>query len=203
MKVVGLCGGSGSGKGTVCSFFAELGVKCIDTDMIYHTIISTDSECVQELISHFGEQIHANPGIDRKQLRLIAFASAENLKQLNLITHKHILNVVRSEIAKTKNDGTASGILIDAPLLFESGFDQECDATLAVIAENSTRINRIVSRDGISRDLALTRISAQIPNDVLISKCDYVITNDSTFEELRRAVCDLNKTLFDNFTEEL
>ena len=60
MKVIGLCGGSGSGKSTVCSLFAELGVPSIDTDKLYHDMISTDTECTRELLAAFGEQVHAH-----------------------------------------------------------------------------------------------------------------------------------------------
>ena len=98
MKVIGLCGQSGSGKGLVCSFFSELNVVCIDTDKIYHDIISTNSECTEELVEHFGQSVFQNPGINRHELRKIVFSSREKLKILNEITHRHIIAVLKSEI---------------------------------------------------------------------------------------------------------
>ena len=198
MKVVGLCGGSGSGKSLVCSFFNDFGVKCIDTDMIYHEIISVNSECTNELISYFGDSISASPGIDRAKLRDIAFRSDDNLKILNAITHKHILNEVRLRITEIKTEGTAIGIIIDAPLLFESGFDEECELTVAVISDTDKRIERIIERDGISYDQAVSRVSRQISNDTLIKICDYVIENNSTPDALKSQVCELTSTLFDD-----
>ena len=198
MKVVGLCGGSGSGKGLVCSFFSDLGVKCIDTDTVYHDMISTDSECTKELISYFGQEISASSGIDRTKLREVVFASKENLKALNEITHKHILEEVRLCISETKSAGEAIGIVIDAPLLFESRFDEECDLTVAVVSDTDRRIERIIARDTITREDAIRRISKQIPDDLLITRCDYVLENNSDANELRKKVYDLAKTLFNN-----
>lgn len=194
MKVIGLCGGSGSGKSTVCSLFAKIGVPSIDTDKLYHDIISTDSECTKELVAVFGERVHARPGIDRALLREIVFSSSDNLKRLNEITHRHILNSVRDVIRHTEADG----IIIDAPLLFESGFDKECDLTVCVVAHNDIRLKRIIERDGISRDAAQRRIASQISNDELIERCDYSLENNATEEELKVSVSDLYKTLFNN-----
>lgn len=194
MKVIGLCGGSGSGKSTVCSLFAELGVPSIDTDKLYHDMISTDTECTRELLAAFGEQVHAHPGIDRAALREIVFASSVNLNRLNEITHRHILNSVRNIIEHTEADG----IIIDAPLLFESGFDKECDLTVCVVADNDIRLKRILERDGISRDAAQKRIASQIGNAELIERCDYALENNSGTDELKKKVRELNKTLFNN-----
>ena len=80
------------------------------------------------------------------------------------------------------------GFLIDAPLLFESGFDKECTATVAVVADMETRIKRIMSRDGISRQDAERRISHQISDAELTDKCDYVIVNNSTEQNLEASV---------------
>lgn len=195
MKIIGLCGGSGAGKGTVCSLFAEFGIKCIDTDKLYHSLISTDSECTSELIATFGNGISANPGIDRKALRDIVFSSRDNLELLNKITHKHILASVRTFIDESSD---LPALIIDAPLLFESGFDKECDVTVCVIADNEVRIKRITERDGISTEAARARIDSQIPNDRLIQMCDFAIENNSTVSELRTQILKLNQKLFNN-----
>ena len=197
MKVIGLCGGSGSGKGVVCSLFASLGIKSIDADKVYHDIISTDSECTKELISYFGNGIHANPGIDRSALRSAAFSSAEALTVLNEITHKHIIARIRTMIADMAQNG-AEGIILDAPLLFESGLDRECELTVCVIANTNTRIQRIIKRDGITLEQARARIASQIPNEELTKKCTYTVINDSDTESLRAKIIALKKQIFDN-----
>ena len=197
MKVVGLCGQSGSGKGLICSLFYELNIIAIDTDKVYHDIISVDSECTRELISAFGDSISLNPGINRKELAKIAFSSKENLEMLNSITHKHILSEVRSEIDHIRQEKRFDGIIIDAPLLFESGFDKECDLTMVVIADTETKIARIMNRDGITRDHAIARLSSQISDAELISRCDYVIENDSDKGAIRKQVAELKEIIFD------
>lgn len=196
MRVIGLCGQSGSGKGLVCAFFSKLNIKCIDTDKVYHDIISTDSECTKELVDFFGDSVYADPGINRKELAKLAFASEKNLKKLNEITHKHILNNVREQIMTLKCESMYDGIIIDAPLLFESGFDTECDATIVVTSSDESKISRIMERDGITRDMAMARISSQIPDSSLTKRCTYVINNNSTAEELKTTVNRLKKIIF-------
>ena len=196
MTVIGLCGGSGSGKGLVCNIFNEFGIKSIDTDRLYHELISSESECTKELISCFGDGIASSTGINRVRLREVAFSSKSNLTLINKITHKHILEVARKRIDQYKRDGY-KGVVIDAPLLFESGFDKECDLTVCVIADEELRINRIIKRDGISRNDAVKRINSQIPNDKLIKKCTYCIENNSTEEILRLQVAGLINLIFE------
>ena len=197
MKIVGLCGQSGSGKGLICSLFYELNIISIDTDKVYHDIISVDSECTRELISAFGDSISLNPGINRKELAKIAFSSKENLKTLNYITHKHILKEVRSKIDRIRQENRFDGIIIDAPLLFESGFDKECDLTMAIIADTETKIARIMNRDGITRDHAISRLTSQISDAELTRRCDYVIENNSDIDAIRKQVSELKKIIFD------
>ena len=197
MKIVGLCGQSGSGKGLICSLFYELNIISIDTDKVYHDIISVDSECTKELISAFGDSISLSPGINRKELAKVAFSSKENLKLLNSISHKHILKEVRSKIDLIRRENRFDGIIIDAPLLFESGFDKECDLTMAIIADQETKVTRIMSRDGITREHAMARLSSQISDEELTRRCDYVIENNSDANAIRKQVSELKKIIFD------
>ena len=198
MKVIGLCGGSGSGKSLVCSIFNELDIICIDADRVYHDMISSDSECSKELISVFGDEIAAEVGINRARLRELAFLSKDNLELLNSITHKHILKQTRLMISNVRATTDSKAVIFDAPLLFESGFDKECDITVCVIADDETRINRIIERDSITIDAAKARIRAQIPNDELVRKCDYSIENNSSVDVLRKRVLEIKHKIIDN-----
>ena len=198
MKLIGLCGGSGSGKSFVCSIFNEYGILSINADSVYHDMISTDSECTRELISVFGNEIAANVGIDRAKLRNVVFSSNDKLRLLNEITHKHILTKTRRLISRITETTDCKALIFDAPLLFESGFDEECDVTVCVVADEQTRINRIIERDSISIEAAKARISSQIPNDELIKKCDYSIENNSSVERLRDQVLEIKSKIIDN-----
>ena len=198
MKIIGLCGGSGSGKSFVCSVFNEYGILSINADRVYHDMISTDSECARELISVFGTEISADVGIDRAKLREVVFSSRGKLKLLNEITHKHILAETRRLISRISETTDCKALIFDAPLLFESGFDKECDVTVCVVADEQTRINRIIERDSISIEDAKARISSQISNNELIKKCDYSIENNSSVEKLREAVLEIKSKIIDN-----
>lgn len=181
MKIVGLCGGSGSGKSTVLTLFSEYGFIPINTDEIYHELTSKYTECLKELAAEFGECI-VTPSfsLDRRKLAAIVFsenADKEKHKVLNRIAHKHVLGKVREMIAEYRNTG-ALAVLVDAPMLFESGFDKECDVIISVTADKDVRVQRIVARDSISNEAAMARIAAQLPDDYLIENSDYNIHND-------------------------
>lgn len=198
MKIIGLCGGSGSGKGAVCSAFMKLGIPCIDTDAVYRELTASDSPCLQALKDEFGGDIISSDGsLDRKKLASLVFfgddADSKRLK-LNEITHKFILDECRKRIQTYKKEGKALAV-IDAPLLFESGFDRECDILVCVIADRDIRIKRIMSRDGISEQEASRRIDSQLDDKVLASKCHYVIQNNSDISSLTSAVNKLAEEL--------
>lgn len=192
MYVIGLCGGSGSGKGTVSDIFSEHGYPAIDTDAVYRYLTSTDTECQRALRREFGDGIIAADGtLDRAALSAIVFGSEEADKKrrtLNTISHKFVLDETDRILDNYNRDGIRLA-LVDAPLLFESGYNEKCDIVLAVIADSDLRIKRICQRDGITIERAELRIASQITNDELVKKSDYVIENNGSYEELRAAVC--------------
>ncbi len=193
MKVIGLCGGSGSGKGEVAKIMMRHGVPSIDADRVYHQLISAKTQCLRDLVNEFGEEILDGDGIlDRKKLRAIVFADGADLKReaLNRISHAHVITRIKELIAEYSQKGIPA-VLIDAPLLFESGFDRECDFVIAVTADKDVRIARIVMRDGISTADAVKRINSQLTDEYLLSKARYNISNNGTVEELELKIKDL------------
>ncbi len=201
MKIIGLCGGSGSGKGTVAKMFLNFNIPSIDADAIYHELTDKPSECLSELISVFGTAILSDAGgLDRSALGKIVFygeAAEENRKKLNSISHKHVLVRIREIISDYRKNGVPV-ILVDAPLLFESGFNAECDCIILVRAEREVRIARITERDGISREAAERRIDAQIPDAELAERADYVIDNSGTFAKTYGQLTQITKELLKN-----
>ena len=182
---IGLCGRSGSGKGYVSGVFAALGVPAIDTDAVYRRLsgpADVPSACMQELSRAFGERI-LNPdnSLNRRAMAAIVFAAdgAEARNTLNRITHAHILRETRRLAERYAKEGYRF-VLIDAPLLFESGFDEFCRYTVCVTAPDSICIERIMSRDGVTEEEARRRLSAQIPLEELTRRCDYTVVNDGT-----------------------
>ncbi len=186
MKVIGLCGGSGSGKGEVGKLFCMNNIPVIDTDAVYHVITAENSPCLSELAEYFGKDIiDRNGALNRKRLAELVFSSGdgEKLNALNKITHKHILKRTRELLTSFSSLGYEFAV-VDAPLLYESGFDSECDIIVSVIADKPRRIERIVARDSISREAAEKRISLQTDDAFLIANSDFVIPNNGTFDEL-------------------
>ena len=197
MKIIGLCGGSGSGKGTVCDIFRTLGIPSVDTDAVYHQLTSGPSDCLEALKNEFGDSIVSESGsLNRRALAAIVFSedgNGERLNTLNTIAHKFILNEARKRLESFASEGFEYAI-VDAPLLYESGFDKECNVIIGVIADFETRIERIMLRDGISREAASNRIAAQMTDEELINRCDFIISNDSDIDSLDKKVTEvLNK----------
>lgn len=183
MIKIGLCGSSGSGKGYVCKKFKAYGVEYIDTDKVYRDIAIGGSDCVNELCAFFGDEIVSPDGLlDRKELSKRVFEgdnAAEHLKMLNEITHKYI----KIETERILNENEEKGIvatIIDAPVLFESGFDDMCDVTVCVTAPTELKIKRILKRDSIPLEKARARLQSQLPDEILREKCDYEIVNDDS-----------------------
>lgn len=194
MKVIGLCGGSGSGKGTVAEIFSVFGIPSVDTDKVYHELTSRRTECLDALVSEFGEAILTADGrLDRKALSSMVFgdgAAAVRRQRLNEISHKFVLNRTR-EILRDFEEMGAKAALVDAPLLFESGFDKECDLIIAVIADMRVRIERIMLRDGISENGATLRVKTQLPDDYLSSRADFIIDNSGSLDEVEASVSEI------------
>lgn len=184
--VIGLTGPSGAGKGMVGKIFEENGIPCIDTDLVYRKLLIPPSECLDELCGYFGNGITDDNGtLDRRKLAKVVFGKGneKKLAVLNSISHRHILNKVRETIKEYNNTGF-SVVAVDAPLLFESGFDSECDLIVSVMAPYNERLSRIILRDGISEDAAKMRLSAQHGDEYYTERSDYIINNDCDTERL-------------------
>lgn len=198
MLKIGLCGTSGSGKGYVCEKFKEYGVFHIDTDKVYATRVAVKgSDCLRELCMFFGNGILNSDGTLNKKALSERVFEGENafshLKVLNTVTHKYI----RNDVLKTLEENEKNGIkatLIDAPVLFESGFDNMCDVTICVTAPDDVKISRIIARDGIPRQKAQARLKSQLTDGRLRELCDYEIVNDGA-RDLDTQINDLIKKL--------
>lgn len=178
MKIIGLCGSSGSGKGYVSMLFTKYGVMSIDTDRVYReTTTKKGSECLMELTTEFGSSILTEDGeLYRPKLAEIVFSDKEKLDKLNKITHKHIKKDTLALLDQYKSEG-ACAVIIDAPVLFESGFDKMCDFTVCVTSPTDRKIDRIMTRDQITREQALARLNSQKSDSELIALATYQIDN--------------------------
>ena len=191
MLVLGLTGPTGAGKGAVSALFAQLyGVPAIDTDAVYHQLLTPPSACLNELVTAFGASILNPDGtLNRPALSAIVFSDPTREKQthLNHITHKYVLDRSREMLSDYRRTGMRAA-LVDAPLLYESGFDAECDAVIAVLAPREVRKERIIKRDGLSEERAVARLNMQKSDQFYTDKTDFVVINDGDMDALRRQV---------------
>ena len=177
MLVIGLTGPSGAGKSTVGQILSTYGLPVLNADSIYHTLLTPPSECLSDLTECFGRGILAPDGtLNRKALAAIVFDDPKDLEKLNHITHSYVLRDMRKNLKKLRDEGVPAAVF-DAPQLFESGADRECNIVISVIAPEEIRLQRIQERDGISEEAALKRIRAQKSERFFRTHSDYVIEN--------------------------
>ena len=184
-KVIGLTGGSGSGKSVAARIFEEYGALTIDADKISHQITDSDEKVLAKIKEEFSDEVFENGRLSRKALGKVVFKDKTALEKLNRILHPVIAEKIKSIVENTDKEI----VVIDAPLLFAvKELVDLCDETVAVCAPEEMRINRIIARDGLARVEAEMRIFAQTPQEKIAELADIVITNDGDMEKFRRDI---------------
>ena len=177
--IIGITGGTGSGKSTMLHLIAAHGGEIFDCDAIYHQLLQTDTSLLNAIENRFPGTV-IDGALDRKKLGAIVFADENALQDLNRITHSE----VKAEILRRLAEKPALAA-IDAIGLFEGELDCICDITVAITAPAEDRIKRIMARDGITEEYARTRIAAQHSDDWFTQRCDYVLENNSTSQDFQ------------------
>ena len=173
---IGITGGIGSGKSTVCRILEEHGAAIYDSDANAKRLMNEDAELRRQLTAEFGEKCFNEGGLDRAYLASIVFSDAERLQRLNEIVHP----AVRADFRKWCGEHEERDyVILESAILFDAGFDSETDKTLAVVAPQSLRIERVCKRDGMSREDVEKRIAQQMSDDELQARADYTIANIS------------------------
>jgi len=188
LKIIGVTGGIGSGKSTVSKILSSLGAKIIDADAIAHKV-TEDSNVLTELSEKFGASIiTAERKLDRERLASIVFEDTKELKELNNITHKYVAKKIIKEIEDIKAIGKNKIIVLDVPIPVKHGFLDVVDEVWVVVAEEQTRIKRVMKRSNVSYEEVQKRIKSQMSNDEYIKISDRVIENNEGLLELRRHI---------------
>lgn len=195
MKILGLTGPSGSGKTLFSIFLGSRGYPCINADELYHSMLVPPSALLDSIRAEFGDSFFDENGeLDRKALGRLVFSSKESLERLNATVLPAVIEKIRS-IAKYYEQNGAKILIIDAPTLFEAGYDKSCDMTVSILAPASLRVERISERDEISTSDALLRTQAQKDDSFYYERSDRVIINDADEEALKRQaealICEL------------
>ena len=181
MRVIGITGGTGSGKTTALNVLRGFGALVIDCDALYHELLRGSAEMIAEIGERFPGAVTGG-AVDTKALGAVVFADGEALNALNRITHKYIdLEISRRLRAWAMAGGTLAAL--DAIELISSGAGKRCFATVGVVADRDIRLARIQKRDGISPEYAKMRVNAQRPDEYFCEHCDYILQNNGTREE--------------------
>jgi len=185
MFIIGITGGTGSGKTTVLGVLKEFGARVIDCDALYHDMLETNRAMLGEIEARFPGVIQ-NGVLDRKALGRIVFADEKALADLNAITHRYVVEEVDRLLAQWREENV-SVAAIDAIALIESGLGERCDVLIGVTAPEEVRVRRIMERDGVSEEYARMRVAAQKPASFFIENCDCVLeSNAPTSDEFRQ-----------------
>ena len=189
-KIIGITGPSGAGKSLLCKYISESGIPCINADEVYHSMLTPRSPCVLKIAEKFGNHlISADGSLDRAALSALVFGDTEKLRELNSTVLPLVIEETERIISSLEGKNH-SVIAFDAPTLIESGFHLKCDTVISVIASAETRIERIMARDGISRESAEMRVGAQKNDLFYTSVSDIVLINDGDGEAFSKAARD-------------
>lgn len=197
--VIGLTGQSGSGKSFLSERFRERGIPAIDADRVSHQVTGENPDCLSSLRKAFGDEIFDPDGsLNRKTLGAVVFSDPAQLKLLNKTVFPFITREIERQIAAAESSGEGL-LLLDAPTLYEAGADRFCCCVAAVCAPFDLRLERIMQRDGLSREAALLRLSAQNDDAFYRERVDFILYNNGTKEEFLQKADGLIDALIRRF----
>ena len=193
MKVIGLTGGIGSGKTTVSNMFKDLGIPVYIADVEAKKLMNTSKDVKQKIISLFSPKAYENNELNRSYIATKIFNDASYLKKMNAIIHPK----VAIHFKKWMQKQTSLYVIKEAAIIFEHNMQTQYDAIITVIAEEETRIDRILKRDKTTKDKVLAIMKHQL-NDVEKAKMsDFVIVNDK-LEQTKEQVLNVHNSILKN-----
>lgn len=184
MKVIGITGGIASGKTTVDQMIIKLGYKVIDSDEIAHELLRKQA-IISKLSLLFGQEILEDGHIDRKRLGELTYHSPAKLSQLNSIIHPLVREQIKKELAKYPLEQL---VFVDVPLLFEANMEHDFDYIMVVYIPEKLQLERLMTRDAITSQYAITKMSRQLSIEEKITKADFIVYNDGTLEATSKQV---------------
>ena len=196
MLVIGLTGGVASGKTTVSEVLREEGAILIDADQIARELVQPKTEAWQELVRAFGNEILERDGsIRRQKLASLIFSNPRQRSVLDRILHPRIREEIRRRLKGIEQKNPEAIVVIDAPLIIETGGHREMDKVIVVACTETQQIERLRRRSQLSEDQARAMLSSQMPLEEKKRVADYVIGNDGSPEETRRKARDIFREL--------
>lgn len=190
MYKVGITGGIGSGKSTVCAMLEELGVAVYNSDTRAKELMTTSATLREAIVARFGAECYTSEGLNRGYLAERVFGDAAELAALNSLVHPAVM--ADFEAWAERQEG--SYVVFESAILFEAGLEQRVDMAVAVLSPEELRIERAMRRDGASREQVVARIHRQLSDDERADRAKYAIVNVD-LEELREDVEQLHRRL--------
>jgi dephospho-CoA kinase len=188
MKTLGVTGGIGSGKSTVCRLFKDLGARVFVADDVAKRLMQQDPTVRREIVDAFGpESYDAEGRLDRAYLAQQVFGDEENVARINAIVHPRVFEAFRQVAREAAQEGVEL-LVHEAALIFEAGGDRHLDAVAVVDAPEAVRVRRVVERDGVAPEQVRARMQHQLPPEELRRRADFVIDNAGNEEALRSQV---------------
>ena len=194
MKIIGITGASGSGKTTTSEILNKReDAKIIDADKVAKSLNIPGTDYMNDIRNVFGEKVLLENGhLNRKELAKIIYSDKKARENLNSLTFKYVVDEILKTIEKYK-ETDINFIIVDAPLLIESGLNKYCDFVIALIADDNLKIKRICKRDNIDKETAIKRLKIQHDNSYYIDNSDFYIENteDYNLEKRINEILDL------------
>lgn len=187
-QIIGVTGGIASGKSNVCNIIEQEGYPVIDCDKITAELSVQGGLLYNVIVKEFGEDFLLDNGdLDRKKLAKKIFNDSKSKEVLDKITHPIIYEEVKKRLDKI-SDGL---VFLEAPLLYESKFDNICDKIICVFLQKRLQVQRLMDREGIDEDYALAKIHSQMDLYIKKSLADFVIDSKGTFDETKLLVLNV------------
>lgn len=198
MKIIGLTGGIASGKSTVATILSKLGAIIIDADKVSRKVVMPGEPAYAEIRKVFGDQVFLQDGnINRKLLGQIIFNDHEKRNMLNIITHPRIIAEFNKMIAQYEKKGHEA-IVLEVPLLLETGMDKIVDEVWLVAVDEKTQIQRIGKRDGLTKAEALQIMATQMPTRDKMEKANIIIDGNQDYGDLYAYLVTLWNSILKN-----
>lgn len=196
-RAIGLTGGIATGKSTVSKYFREHRIPVIDSDEIAKLVMQPGYLAYNRTVAHFGKDniCSADGSIDRKKLGTLVFNNPSQLAALNNCTHWSICFEIVWQLLKYRFVKQQRLVVLDAPLLYETRvLPFFCFPIIVVSCSAPIQLERLMQRDGLTQEQAEVRIKAQWPLEEKVKRCDIVIDNSGTLEQLRQRAMEALRT---------
>jgi dephospho-CoA kinase len=195
MLKVALTGGIATGKSHVARRLRERGIPVIDSDALAHGVMAAGTEATAAIAARFGPDVLGSDGsVNRAKLGPIVFADSTARRDLEAIVHPAVYRAITAAIRGFERTSDALMVVVDIPLLFETGRASEFDQVIVTVCDPGAQIKRLMER-GLSEEAARQRLAAQLPAEAKAARADFVIRTDGTFEETDRCVVEVVKKL--------